>query len=87
MTSLHISGPLTTNKLNIMQAFSEACNRGFDAEVQQTLLQYPGITQDCARDVVYLRERSRHTPELEARLIREHAEGKDDPHLRLAQPQ
>jgi len=35
----------------------------------------PGISQACANDVVYLRTRMRHTPELEAELIRLHKAG------------
>ena len=33
------------------------------------------ITLECATDVFYLRTRSRHTPELEAELIRLHRVG------------
>lgn len=33
------------------------------------------ISEACAADVVYLRSRSRHTPELEAELIRLHKAG------------
>ncbi len=35
-----------------------------------------GVSEECAADISYLRTRSRHTPELEERLIREHKEGK-----------
>lgn len=34
-----------------------------------------GISEECARDVVYLRTRSRHTPELEEELIALHKAG------------
>ena len=34
-----------------------------------------GCTDSCARDILYLRTRHRHTPELEAELIRLHNSG------------
>jgi len=33
------------------------------------------VSEKCASDVIYLRSRFRHTPELEAELIRLHKEG------------
>lgn len=41
----------------------------------QELAEELGISENCAADVWYLRSRSRHTPELEAKLIELHKAG------------
>jgi hypothetical protein len=41
----------------------------------QELAEELGISENCAADVWYLRSRSQHTPELEAKLIELHKAG------------
>jgi len=40
------------------------------------IMQELGVEESCAADIEYLRTRHRHTPELEAELIRLHAIGR-----------
>lgn len=64
------------NKEN-MAAFNEAMVKQQDAmaEYMDKLQKELGVSDSCAADVFYLRTRSRHTPELEAELIRLHKAG------------
>lgn len=75
MAILEIKGPLTTEMMDILQQFGNATAEFHSDEVSQLMAQHPGMTEACAMDVSYLRTRSRHTPELEARLIAEHKAG------------
>lgn len=58
------------------QAFMDATADFHNKECDEILKQYPGLSQGGAMDVSYLRTRSRHSPELEKRLVKEHMEGK-----------
>jgi hypothetical protein len=53
-----------------MESYYDHLNDGIDDLAKEL-----GVTRECALDVWYLRGRSRHTPELEAKLIRLHNEG------------
>lgn len=57
--------------------FSDAMNDYQDEIVKyiQNLAKELNCSDDCAMDVYYLRTRSRHTPELEAELIKLHKAG------------
>lgn len=57
------------------QAMMDASSDHLQAEIE-TLKQEAGVSDSCAADIIYLRGRSRWTPELEARLIKEHNDGK-----------
>ena len=59
-----------------MQQFFNATAEFHSDEIAKLIAENPGMSQACAADVSYLRTRSRHTPELEKRLIAEHASGK-----------
>ena len=54
----------------VMDAIHEDTN-----DYIQQMAKEMNISQACAMDVWYLRSRSRHTPELEAELIRLHSIG------------
>lgn len=56
------------------QVFMDDYHRCINNEIEK-LANELGVTLECASDVYYLRTRSRHTPELEAELIRLHEAG------------
>jgi hypothetical protein len=76
MSVIQFSGELTQAQLDCLQKAGDAMALHINNEIEATVLQYPGLADGGAADVVYLRTRSRHTPELEARLVKSHLEGK-----------
>jgi len=60
-------------KQDIQDAFEKAQDRVVEEIV--ALAKELKVSEKCASDVLYLRTRFRHTPELEAELIRLHKEG------------
>lgn len=60
-----------------LDELSEFMAKAQDAQIKyiQNLAKELNVSDECAMDVWYLRTRSRHTPELEAELIRLHAQG------------
>ena len=75
LSPLGPNGELTQAQLDMGQAFMDATAEFHNKEISK-LMEEKGLSLNCAMDVSYLRTRSRHTPELEERLIREYAEGK-----------
>ncbi len=73
--SISIAGPVNQQQTQVMQSFMNATAAFHNDEVER-LQRELNISAQCAMDVSYLRTRSRHTPELEKRLIAEHREGK-----------
>lgn len=67
---------LNQAELDYLQKAGDAMAQHINDEVQEVVKQYPGLTDGGAADVVYLRTRSRHRPELEARLVKSHLAGK-----------
>lgn len=76
-TDGHRSVTFDMNKPENTAAFNEAMVRQQDTMVEymDTLQKELGISNACVADVMYLRSRSRHTPALEAELIRLHQAG------------
>lgn len=70
-----VDGKITDEQINLMQQAFDAMAEGMNREVDQFMKEHPTASEACARDVVYLRTRSRHSRELEERLIKEHAAG------------
>lgn len=68
-------GKLSTEQLDIAQQFMDLTAKHHVQEEQKIVEQYK-CSDACAMDVSYLRTRSRWSPELEARLVKEHSEGK-----------
>ncbi len=58
---IKLEGPITSEQIDAVEA---------------VMAQYQGLSQSGAANVVYLRTRSRHTPELELRLVASHMAGK-----------
>lgn len=67
-------GKLSLNQLLIGQMFLDASAEEMTREMVQVMSDLD-VSESCALDVVYLRTRSRHTPELEQRLIELHQKG------------
>jgi hypothetical protein len=65
-----------------MKEFQELMNRLNDETNAYTLAlaKELGVSDACAMDIVYLRTRSRHTPQLEQKLIELYAKG-TPPHI------
>ena len=63
--------------VNKMDQFQELMNTIHDETILyiQNLAKELGCSEQCAMDVWYLRTRSRHTPELEEKLITLHNQG------------
>lgn len=74
MSILSFSGPLTAEDIELMQQFGDTTATFHNNEIVELMAQ--GLSEECASDVSYLRTRSRHTPELEERLIASHKAGK-----------
>lgn len=60
--------------MEALQAFMEGVNESTSNYIRN-LAKELDVSEQCASDVYYLRTRSRHTPELEAELVRLHREG------------
>ncbi len=73
MSVIQFNGELSRDQLDCL---GESMAIHLNNEIEAVLLQYPGLPEGGAADVVYLRTRSRHTPDLEARLVKSHLEGK-----------
>jgi hypothetical protein len=71
---LEIPRDPTAKELAAIQQMMDASAESHNREVQRVMAE-EGVDQNCAGDVVYLRTRLRHTPELERRLIELHKEG------------
>ncbi len=76
MSVVQFNGDLNQDQLDYLQKAGDAMAKHINDQTQEVLIQYPGLKDGGAADVVYLRTRSRHTPELEARLVSSHLEGK-----------
>ena len=76
MAVIQFSGELTQAQIYCLQKVGDSMAEHINNQTQEVLTQYPGLTDGGAADVVYLRTRSRHTLELEARLVKSHLEGK-----------
>lgn len=82
MTKLTYTDGTNTTEFDMNDPTQAAAFNEFMGEVQDgyaaqiaTIEKQLGISHACAIDVWYLRSRSRHTPALEAELIRLHAAG------------
>jgi hypothetical protein len=73
---IKLEGPITPEQIDAVQAAFNAQADYFSQQLKEVMVQYQGLSQGGAADVVYLRTRSRHTPELEARLVASHMAGK-----------
>lgn len=69
MTVIQFNGELSAEQLAVLQEAGDAMAQHFNDQVQEVINQYPGLKDGGAADVVYLRTRSRHSPELETRLV------------------
>lgn len=76
MALIRINGPLTDSQKELLQEVSNSMAAHFESQTDSVLKQYPDLSSGAAADVAYLRTRSRHTPELEARLVASHRAGK-----------
>lgn len=73
---IKLEGPITPEQIDAVQTAFNAQADYFNQQLKEVMVQYQGLSQGGAADVVYLRTRSRHTPELEARLVASHMAGK-----------
>lgn len=64
----------SVKSMDELQAFMDGVNESMTKYIKE-LSEELGVSAQCASDVCYLRTRSRHTPELEAELIRLHKNG------------
>jgi hypothetical protein len=76
MSVIQFNGNLGVEQLDFLQKAGDSRAQHINDETQEVINQYPGLIDGGAADVVYLRTRSRHTPELEARLVASHLAGK-----------
>lgn len=76
MASIRINSHLNAEQIDCLQKVGDTMAPHINGQIQEVLIQYPGLKDGGAADVVYLRTRSRHTPELEARLVASHLAGK-----------
>jgi hypothetical protein len=67
-------GAFSQKQILVIQQFLDAASASMSAEMKQ-LMSDLGISESCALDVAYLRTRSRHSPELEQKLIALHKVG------------
>lgn len=61
---------------NLLMSFGASSVSETEEDRVAAELMRQGMSRNCALDVAYLRTRSRHTPELEARLIASHKAGR-----------
>jgi len=69
-----VDGDTTEEGWDTVNAFMEVLMERF-MNAAEELSKKMDISKECASDVLYLRSRSRHTPEMEAELIRLHKMG------------
>lgn len=74
MKNFNLEIPTDSTKMEQFQSLMNDYHDELNAYIQQVARDL-GISQACAADVVYLRNRSRHTEELEQELIRLHTIG------------
>jgi len=70
-----VDGKITQDQMDALQAFGDACAEAHDQEEREVKTAFPDLSDGAVLDIVYLRTRSRWSPELEARLIQEHRSG------------
>lgn len=66
---------ITNMQADEVQQIMDASAEAYNKEIEKVMKEFD-LVPFAAMDVVYLRTRSRWTPELEKRLIQEHREGK-----------
>lgn len=72
--AMNISGDLTETQTQAFQYMMDVMAEQQLKEIEQVMLEN-NCSEFCAMDIVYLRTRSRYTPELEQELVRLHQIG------------
>ena len=65
---MSVDGPLPSEKMEVMQDFIDESANQWNSEIDSLMKEF-NLSREGASDILYLRSRSRWSPELEQELI------------------